>query len=440
MIRYDRGKKLLALLACVLGLLLLPLSGVQAQDAVAVEFGTSTTGTLPSDGAQAPFTFNGNPGDLVTARVVGLTQGMDPNLTLLGPAQETLATNENTPLLPATTDAEIVFRLLTAGTHTLVVSGTTGDFLLTVQVRPQVVSTVLVFDTPTVAVLPLDPANQVFVFNTDPFQATTLLIDAEPFTLNAFIEVRNSTGQVVAILGGNLDNACLSLGPGDDFNEVSVRGAPEAVGDISFTLSNTPCAFSPEPVVFDVRAIPFEPVPIPDVCAVSSFFNVNVRSGPGLNFPVIMLLLARTPLQVIGVSEDGNWYAVQLTNFQGWVAASVTFLSGPCDALPVVPAPEPPAQPPTPGFIIVTGTPGPTQTPVVITGTPGPTQTPVVVTNTPAPGEPTVAPTDVVETPAGGPTATTAPAASPTPAEPTAEPTTGEPTTVPLTLEPTTTG
>ncbi len=359
-------------------------SVAKAQQIATVEYGTSVVGRINTDGEQIAYSFAGNAGDLVTARVVGITPGMDPNLTLFGPLQEVLTTIDNIPTFPAANDALIVYRLLVPGTYTLVVSGTPGDFLLTLEVRPQVVTTVLIPQEPAVIRLPLDPVDQVFAFNTDPFLATTLLIDSEPFFLDATIQVRDSTGQVTASLSGDLDNACLSFGPGDDLHEVTVIGTAEAVGDITFTLSNAPCVFGPEPVQIDFTTIPFQPIPLPNVCAASSFVNVNIRSGPGLNFPVITLLPRGRAIPIVGISQEGDWYAVQGETFLGWVSARVTFVVGPCTALPLVQAPAPPAQPPTPGLPLLSPTPAVT----IITGTPGPTQTPAVtvITATPVPG------------------------------------------------------
>ncbi len=344
------------LLFILAGLVFVPLGTSFAQDSAVVNYGTSTVGNIPADGASTAFSFTGNAGDLVTARVVGLTPGMDPNLMLSGPSQEMLASNDNTLLLPSASDSEIVSRLMTSGSHTLTISGTAGDFLLWLQVRPPVQTMPLSLDVPTVVALPAQTANQVFVFNTDPSRATTLLIDAEPFNLNAFVEVRDSAGQLISLLG-KVDNACLSFGPGDAVNEVMIHGSAEAVGQVTVTVSDTPCAFAPEPIVYDVQTIAFQPIPIANVCAASSYLNVNIRSGPGLNYPIISTLIAYSPIQVIGISQDGNWYAVQWGSFQGWLAASVTFVVGPCDALPVVQPPSPPALTPTPGVIIVTATP-----------------------------------------------------------------------------------
>jgi hypothetical protein len=96
-----------------------------------------------------------------------------------------------------------------------------------------------------------------------------------------------------------------------------------------------------------------------------------VRSGPGLQFPVIALWLARNPIQVIGRSADGFWLAVQSPWFVGWMAASVVVVTGPCDTVPVIEfSAPPPAATATPGLPAATPTPmamatepeGPTET------------------------------------------------------------------------------
>ena len=312
-------------------------SVLYAQEDTVINYGSSTVGNVPADGATISFSFNGNTGDLVTVRAVGITPGMDPNLRLTGPAGELLAVNDNNPLLPAATDAEIVFRLITPGTHSLMVSGTAGNFLLSLSVRPPVSVVSLTPDSPTLVTLPLLPAEQVFVFNTHPNRSTTLLVDINPFNLDAFVEVRDSAGQLLAWLG-RLDNACLSFGPGDSANEVMIRAAAGVVGQVRFTLGSGPCGFDVEPVVYATQ-IPFQPIPIPNVCAVSSYINVNIRSGPGLNYPVISTLIAYSPMQVIGTSADGAWHVVQLGSGQGWISASVSSVVGPCTNLPVIPPP-----------------------------------------------------------------------------------------------------
>jgi len=79
---------------------------------------------------------------------------------------------------------------------------------------------------------------------------------------------------------------------------------------------------------------------VPQVVASTT---VNVRAGPGTNYPVIGSLSPDEPVSVVGRNEAGTWWQVQLPGGStGWVAASVveaTAVAG----VPVAPAPPPPA-------------------------------------------------------------------------------------------------
>ncbi len=72
--------------------------------------------------------------------------------------------------------------------------------------------------------------------------------------------------------------------------------------------------------------------------------GVNVRSGPGTNYPIIGLAAEGITGEIIGVSEDGLWWvasAPTLPEGQGWVAAANVEAAN-TDNVPVVPAPPVP--------------------------------------------------------------------------------------------------
>jgi hypothetical protein len=85
--------------------------------------------------------------------------------------------------------------------------------------------------------------------------------------------------------------------------------------------------------------------------------NINVRSGPGTNYPIIGQMNGSTELDVIGV--NGQWYVVNFSGVQGWMAGWVTTLKGNCTGLAYVAAPPPPAPtavpPPPAGAVIQFG-------------------------------------------------------------------------------------
>ena len=92
--------------------------------------------------------------------------------------------------------------------------------------------------------------------------------------------------------------------------------------------------------------------------------NVNVRTGPGENYPVIGQLKKGEQQQLVGASADFKWYVIDFRQQQGWLSASLVTVFGDVRSLPVV------APPPTP---IPSATALPTATPPA-TATPMPPQ------------------------------------------------------------------
>jgi uncharacterized protein YgiM (DUF1202 family) len=74
---------------------------------------------------------------------------------------------------------------------------------------------------------------------------------------------------------------------------------------------------------------------------------VNVRSGPGTNYPIVAQLPLNVAIAVVGRNPEGSWWQIQGPDgATGWVAGSVVQASN-VAGVAVVSAPPPPA-PPTP--------------------------------------------------------------------------------------------
>ncbi|MCS6910145.1 MAG: SH3 domain-containing protein [Anaerolineales bacterium] len=86
----------------------------------------------------------------------------------------------------------------------------------------------------------------------------------------------------------------------------------------------------------------------------------NVRSGPGINYPVIGGLSVGATAEVVGRDASATWYVINYQGGQGWVSNQVAQYSGDTNALPVIAAPP---------------TPRPIATPVPPTPTPRPAAT-----------------------------------------------------------------
>jgi uncharacterized protein YraI len=93
--------------------------------------------------------------------------------------------------------------------------------------------------------------------------------------------------------------------------------------------------------------VPTVPVqtPDPNVPSGVSTVNLNVRSGPGLQFTILGTVPEGTTGEILGLSPDGDWYAVKVAtsvigNGQAWVMAKYVTLSNPTgQSLPTITPP-----------------------------------------------------------------------------------------------------
>ncbi len=108
--------------------------------------------------------------------------------------------------------------------------------------------------------------------------------------------------------------------------------------------------------------------------AVTAKVALNIRSGPGTNYPVLGGLAAGQSAPITGKSGDGLWWEIVFPGSpsgQGWVSAQPQLSTGSnAGNVSVASAPSPP--PPTPA---PTSTPSPTPVP---TPTPAPTSAPAL--------------------------------------------------------------
>lgn len=135
--------------------------------------------------------------------------------------------------------------------------------------------------------------------------------------------------------------------------ELTTPGAP-VEGVPGEPLATPPPTPTPPP--------PPSPTPTPFIVVESGL--VSLRSGPGVEYPLVAQLGPRIPIAIIGQNPEGTWYQLCCVNGNTvWVAAGhVVVNNDPSGAQLLVPEPPPPPTP-TPTF---------TETPTV---TPTPTAT-----------------------------------------------------------------
>lgn len=124
---------------------------------------------------------------------------------------------------------------------------------------------------------------------------------------------------------------------------------------------------TPTPTFTPTPTIPPSPTPTATPYVLVPSGLVALRTGPGLDYPLLAQLGPDIPVAVIGRSEDGNWLEICCVSGESvWVVTSHVVVNNDITNVPVSFSAPPP--PPTPTF---TPTPSPT-----VTLTPTPTRYP----------------------------------------------------------------
>lgn len=129
----------------------------------------------------------------------------------------------------------------------------------------------------------------------------------------------------------------------------------------------TPAAQNPAPVAEAPTATPEPATPTPEPPTATPVANpevrsqsaMNVRGGPGTNYPVVGALNAGEAARITGKNPAGDWWQISLPNgSSGWVFGQLVQTSGDVSAVAVAEAPPPPPTP-TPAPVQPTATPVP---------------------------------------------------------------------------------
>ncbi len=356
------------------------LAAAQTTPTPSTEGGTTLRGTISDQTKTVNYSYSATAGDILFAHVIGVTEGMNPTLKLLSPAQQSLADTTNDVFTASDSpDARLSYVLKDAGTYTLQVGGTSGDFVLHFSVRQSAPNGSLVIGK-AVTVDTSPGAVQVYTFPPDPNNDLTLSMTATTSDFAFNVEVYAPTGQLVASVGGpELPSAQLVFGPAvvsaSDVYEVAVAAlSADKQGSVTLLLSSGGTAsnvttVTGTPTLVGATGTPGAgPTSTPtgnltpgatqaatstgsstaptDVCtaAPNSTATVNVRSGPGVFYPIIRSLLPGSYLIINGRNAGATWYASILGTKEAWVSRGAVTLSGPCDTLrvlqpPIVPTP-----------------------------------------------------------------------------------------------------
>lgn len=151
-------------------------------------------------------------------------------------------------------------------------------------------------------------------------------------------------------LGNNNLSASVSI------TVTNLYGAPEVLARYEDTgrvnVSNI------EPTQYPTVTPTASPLPQGVVGTAKSL--VNIRSGPGENYPVIGQLQRGEQQPIIGANENFSWYVINFRQQQGWVSSNFVTVFGDVRSLPLVappPSPVPTQLPPPTAIPLASATP-----------------------------------------------------------------------------------
>ena len=91
--------------------------------------------------------------------------------------------------------------------------------------------------------------------------------------------------------------------------------------------------------------------PTPAPASVTIQQNMNIRGGPGTNYPVVGGGAPGETAFILGRNEDGSWFQIEFPDSPGsvgWIYGPLVQVNGPVEAVAVAQAPPPPPPTPTP--------------------------------------------------------------------------------------------
>ena len=208
-----------------------------------------------------------------------------------------------------------------------------------------------------------DELIHLYSFTTEENQPTMLALESLSNQHGAQIQLQDmSTGEMIAQINDISTGMCLRLpkgrttymleikGSGDDLIPYWVMTWPVAEGELNCSdmdSSNFLDAETVEALLADGGGT----IPMLGslsnssnntarsgncMALASGALNVNVRSLPNVNSPVIGWLTAEVTGTVLNTVDTGVWLNVNAGGTSGWVATSVVNLDGNCTSVPVV--------------------------------------------------------------------------------------------------------
>ncbi len=149
------------------------------------------------------------------------------------------------------------------------------------------------------------------------------------------------TGHLVTVEAFRPDGSSMGL------SDVTIKVADKPVARLPGGGGETPGQDQPTPVptptAGDAAAVPpTNAVPLTGTIAQANVDDLNLRQGPGTDYPSVGTLALGERVQIVGRSADDSWWAVAYGGGTAWVFAALTTTEGDVSQVPLLAAPPAP--------------------------------------------------------------------------------------------------
>jgi hypothetical protein len=154
-------------------------------------------------------------------------------------------------------------------------------------------------------------------------------------SLDAIVQwtATGTTGHLITVEAFRADGA--SLG----FRDVVVRVVDQPRGQVAESDGTSPTAPTAAPAPTEPASPPTLEIPLTGVTAQINTPELNVRQGPGTNYPTVGTLRQGEQVQIVGRNTDSTWWAIAYSSGIAWVFAELTIPDGDVSQVPLVAAP-----------------------------------------------------------------------------------------------------
>ena len=238
---------LLVLIVGIMGALLVTTTSAQGT----IGYGQTIVLNVDANNPQPSFSFAATAGDQVTATAIGLTPGLIPNMSLLGPTGN-LDARTNDPFSLQPNIVTVTRRILQGGNYTITIQpppGMVGQVALTLNLRqPQNATQLLAGQSVPAFLTSQLPA--IYFFYTDAVNIMTLCLEADDPNFDYVAHIYNENGTHITTLSQDIRKSAyeipaLAAASPQNFYEVELIAAmPNATGTVNVGLNTCTCSDS----------------------------------------------------------------------------------------------------------------------------------------------------------------------------------------------------